>query len=557
MARSIPTVRNLAEDVAKAVYEGWISRFGCPATITTDQGRQFESRVFASLSRLFGIEKTRTTPYHAQCNGIIERWHRFLKAALKARLQTARSWIDELPTVLLGVRAAMRSDTGVSAAQLTYGCNVRLPGDFLSPNRDDVTLDSAYVDQLRDSIRNLRPMPKQPHSNTKPIFVHRDLQTCEYVYVRIDAVKKPLQAPYDGPYRVLKRDSKIFTLQLPNRQTNISIDRLKPAYTIAEQDIPTATTPTICNKQNTSSTSEKQTTKLTNDLQQQNQNLQQQNQNLQQQNPGNDNPTPTTTASRTTRRGRTIRLPKNSCFVFLVKDHRSISIFIFKLEESSSSYSGERRHAALEVHRSYDDVFTPRRSRAEKDEGNALRTVQKDERKYYETLVHSSIQRLMLYPYHLADMIVKVPVQEIRSIGFPQYGEVFYNFGLRITPFIYYVEVVALLIELEKSYDTMPNFTAADCLRLLGIGRNEYLELVAKSRSLGRRGRAKAIRGLLPRVPLNIPMQPWWRVELGYVLEADVKPLSEPEKALIDLLIDRGSQTAGTLDYNVVKTLYR
>ncbi|KAM3960327.1 protein FAM91A1 [Aphomia sociella] len=168
--------------------------------------------------------------------------------------------------------------------------------------------------------------------------------------------------------------------------------------------------------------------------------------------------------------------------------------------------------------------------------GSLVRTVRKDERKYYETLVQSSIQRLMLYPYHLADMIVK---------------------GLRITPFIYYVEVVALLIELEKSYDTMPNFTAADCLRLLGIGRNEYLEFVAKARSLGRRGRSKAIRALLPRVPLNVPMQPWWRVELGYVLEDDVKPLSQSEKALIDLLIDRGSQTAGTLDYNDVKTLYR
>ncbi|XP_049876571.1 protein FAM91A1 [Pectinophora gossypiella] len=168
--------------------------------------------------------------------------------------------------------------------------------------------------------------------------------------------------------------------------------------------------------------------------------------------------------------------------------------------------------------------------------GSLVRTVRKDEKKYYETLIHSSIQRLMLYPYHLADMIVK---------------------GLRITPFIYYVEVVALLIEMEKSYDTMPNFTAADCLRLLGIGRNEYLELVARARSLGRRGRSKAIRALLPRVPLNIPMQPWWRVELGYVLEDDVKPLSESERALIDLLIDRGSQTAGSLDYNDVKTLYR
>ncbi|XP_059059037.1 protein FAM91A1 [Achroia grisella] len=168
--------------------------------------------------------------------------------------------------------------------------------------------------------------------------------------------------------------------------------------------------------------------------------------------------------------------------------------------------------------------------------GSLVRTVRKDERKYYETLVQSSIQRLMLYPYHLADMIVK---------------------GLRITPFIYYVEVVVLLIESEKSYDTMPNFTAADCLRLLGIGRNEYLELVAKSRSLGRRGRSKAIRALLPRVPLNIPIQPWWRIELGYVLEEDVKPLSESEKALIDMLIDRGSQTAGTLDYNNVRSLYR
>ncbi|CAH2042152.1 unnamed protein product, partial [Iphiclides podalirius] len=168
--------------------------------------------------------------------------------------------------------------------------------------------------------------------------------------------------------------------------------------------------------------------------------------------------------------------------------------------------------------------------------GSLVRTVRKDERKYYEALIQSSIQKLMLYPYHLADMIVK---------------------GLRITPFIYYVEVVALLIEMEKSYDTMPNFTAADCLRLLGIGRNEYLELVAKARSLGRRGRSRAIRALLPRVPTNIPMLPWWRVELGYVLEDDVKPLSESEKALIDLLIDRGSQTAGTLDYNVVKTLYR
>lgn len=48
----------------------------------------------------------------------------------------------------------------------------------------------------------------------------------------------------------------------------------------------------------------------------------------------------------------------------------------------------------------------------------------------------------MLFPYHLADMICK---------------------GLRITPFSYYVAIVEKLMQLEKSYDYLPNFTAADC----------------------------------------------------------------------------------------------
>ncbi|VVD05214.1 unnamed protein product, partial [Leptidea sinapis] len=113
--------------------------------------------------------------------------------------------------------------------------------------------------------------------------------------------------------------------------------------------------------------------------------------------------------------------------------------------------------------------------------------------------------------------------------------------------------VKKLLNDSSRDYEKyIFEFSIKNQLRFRGS-----LELVAKARSLGRRGRSKAIRAMLPRVPLNIPMKPWWRVELGYVLEDDVKHLSENERELIDLLIDRGSQTAGTLDYNVVKILYR
>jgi hypothetical protein len=71
-----------------------------------------------------------------------------------------------------------------------------------------------------------------------------------------------------------------------------------------------------------------------------------------------------------------------------------------------------------------------------------VKTIRKDEGKYYEEVVTYSKDHLMLYPYHLSDRIVK---------------------GLRITPFQYYVSILEKIMEQEKSYDALPNFTAADC----------------------------------------------------------------------------------------------
>jgi hypothetical protein len=226
---AVPVKEITSEVVATYIYQHWIARFGCPKTITTDQGRQFES-LFRALTHLLGAEKIRTTAYHPQSNGIIERWHRSLKAALMSRLDSNRKWIDELPTALMGLRAAIRTDTNTSAAQLTYGQGLRLPGDFITPS-STVSTDQDFVRKLHESITSLTPT-YLPHSNTRSMFVHSDLATCDAVFLRIDAVRKPLQPPYEGPYPVLKRNSKFFEIQLPRRKVTVSIDRLKPAYVI-------------------------------------------------------------------------------------------------------------------------------------------------------------------------------------------------------------------------------------------------------------------------------------------------------------------------------------
>lgn len=221
-----------AETVAKIIYEGWITRYGCPIRLTSDQGRQFESHLFIDLLKYLGVHKVRTTSYHPQANGIVERWHRTLKASLMAKLNTS-TWIEELPTVLYGLRAAGRSDNGVSAAEYTFGKPLRLPGEFFETS-EPVSDDASDVTRnIRNSINKLRPI-SSTHHNNREWFVHEDLQKCSHVFARDDSVRKPLKTPYDGPFKVIKRGTKVFTIQLPNRQTTISIDRLKPAYLLHE-----------------------------------------------------------------------------------------------------------------------------------------------------------------------------------------------------------------------------------------------------------------------------------------------------------------------------------
>ncbi|GFT20398.1 transposon Tf2-6 polyprotein [Trichonephila clavipes] len=125
---AIPIPEITAEIVGRAFYEKWICRFGVPAKIVTDQGRQFEAELFRSIAAICGAKVAHTTSYHPQCNGKVERLHRTLKGAIKAHNNIR--WTESLPTVLLGLRAAIRPDISYTIAQMVYGTSIKLPGEF-------------------------------------------------------------------------------------------------------------------------------------------------------------------------------------------------------------------------------------------------------------------------------------------------------------------------------------------------------------------------------------------------------------------------------------------
>ena len=233
----VPLATATAADCAVALLRYWVSRFGVPLDITTDQGPQFTSLLWAELMSLLGVKALRTTSYHPQSNGMVERVHRVLKERLMSRSPCASDWMANLPWVLLGLRSSTRDDSAISPAHLVYGGPLRLPGDFFFSGPSSPVKTTDFVVQLQRSLRDMSPYPADFHDDHRPSAVPSALTKCSAVFVRIDAVKKPLTRPYLGPFEVLERNNKTFVILKAGKPWTVSIDRLKP-YFVCEMSAP-------------------------------------------------------------------------------------------------------------------------------------------------------------------------------------------------------------------------------------------------------------------------------------------------------------------------------
>ena len=239
---AIPMIDITAKSVAYAFLQGWISRFGVPLYVITDRGTQFESELFRELSSLVGFHRLRTSAYHPQTNGMVERMHRTLKTAIIARKET---WMKALPVVLLGLRC-MPNSNGLSPFFSVTGKTPLSPRNLFTKIPLNKESSTSFIQDFAKQMNELDFItPKDP--NIKPSsYIPKDLQHCEYVWLRIDRLRKPLEAPYTGPFKVLERGHKTFKIQLPSGSNDVvSIDRLKPSIIPATKKTPNSTSPNV------------------------------------------------------------------------------------------------------------------------------------------------------------------------------------------------------------------------------------------------------------------------------------------------------------------------
>ena len=123
--------------------------------------------------------------------------------------------------------------------------------EFVSPTSNILEVSTDDVAQLKSTMRQIPSTAVRRHPQ-RATYVNQALETCTHVLVRHDAVRKPLQQPYDSAYKVVKRADKYYTLDVNGPQSTVTLNHLKPAYleqpasTDSAQTVPSRSSILLC-----------------------------------------------------------------------------------------------------------------------------------------------------------------------------------------------------------------------------------------------------------------------------------------------------------------------
>jgi hypothetical protein len=249
-----PLRNQKANTCARVLVSEYITRFGVPEDIHSDQGTNFESKLFKEMCSLLGIRKTRTTAYHPQGNGQVENLNKSLKSMLTAMVdEEGRDWDRKLPSTLMSFRSSVQVSTGETPFSMNYGEEMRLPIDLMfgSPPDQDMQETVTFVQQLRGELEvafervrqrlgaaQRRQRTHYDKNGQNGSFAVGALVLLKNHHLRPDEVSK-FHRKWKGPYRVLEKLSEV-NFRVENvtggriRRTVVHLNNMKPYYSREE-----------------------------------------------------------------------------------------------------------------------------------------------------------------------------------------------------------------------------------------------------------------------------------------------------------------------------------
>ena len=246
---AIPLRTVTAEDVAEGMFQVF-ARTGLPLQLLSDQGPQFLSALVKSMCSKLKIDKIRTTPYHPECNGMIERMHGTLNSMLSKASAAGLDWVKQIPFALFALRLAPNRDTGFSPFQLVYGRQVRSPLDVLYEGWVEVEYSGFDVEKWTDWLgkrmeiwREVAREKGLKASAERKLYydkhaVARTLSPGDKVLCRIPGTIKKLKESWKGPYTVKQKLNDVdYLIEIRKGKTKVLHINMLKQYKEREEQV--------------------------------------------------------------------------------------------------------------------------------------------------------------------------------------------------------------------------------------------------------------------------------------------------------------------------------
>lgn len=233
--------------IAEIFVNQVVSRHGIPLEVHTDQGKNFESKIFQEVMRLLGIKKTRTTALHPQSDGQVERHHQTIINYLSKFIsEKQKDWDEWINMYLLAYRSSKHEATGVSPAELYFARDLRVPLDLLRgrpPDQKEEISVGSYILKLRKKLEeihnfsrqrlNLQSLRAKIRYDLKARQIHFCVGQKVWFYNphRIKGRAPKLQNNWEGPFEIVRKFSEVvFGIRKSSRHKIkvIHADRLAP-----------------------------------------------------------------------------------------------------------------------------------------------------------------------------------------------------------------------------------------------------------------------------------------------------------------------------------------
>ena len=174
-----------ARTTTKTLRIGYFGLFGAPAYLVSDQGKAFTGHVITHLCQLYGVQKLRTSPYHAQTNGQVESMNQtIIRMIGKLEEDKKACWSEHLPELLMAYNATCSTVTGYSPYYLLFGRRPRIPVDYLFPTLHD----SPHQTKMEVSVVAMQKRLREAFAVARCLTSEKAAKQCRYYDCKAGAV---------------------------------------------------------------------------------------------------------------------------------------------------------------------------------------------------------------------------------------------------------------------------------------------------------------------------------------------------------------------------------